>query len=290
MTLTAKPIVCLTALGLFACTTATEIDDSASIASPELVPLWVTADLSEPESVLPLGDGTYLVSLVGGEGRVKDGNGAIAKLGADGSMINAAWATGLDAPKGLGMADGKVFVSDIDRVVTIDADTDTLLESVAVPGAGFLNDVLAWNGQVLVSDSANARIYSLRGSEVEVWMEDAELDGVNGLFDGGSHLIVSNMGTGTLLSVDTDTKAFDVIGDGMENADGIIALDDGTYIVSSWPGTLYHVRGDGSTPSVLLDTTAEPATLLNDIARDGDRLLIPNWSPGSVSAYQIVSG
>ena len=36
----------------------------------------------------------------------------------------------------------------------------------------------------------------------------------------------------------------------MENADGIAVLDDGSYLVSSWPGLIWHVTQDGATTEI----------------------------------------
>jgi len=251
-----------------------------------LTPLWTLDGLAQPESIIPRGDGTYIVSLVNGEGSEKDGNGTLALISADGELLQSDWVSQLDAPKGLARTDTRLFVSDIDQLVEIDLATGEIVQRVTVADAGFLNDVLVFGDTVLVSDSRKARIVSVRDSGASVWLEDARLEGVNGLFDDGERLIVSTMTEGALLAVNPDTKAMTQLGEAMENADGIVRLDNGTFLVSSWPGTIYQLSGDGTPSSVVMDTTGTPI-LQNDMVRDGDLLLIPNWVPGSVSAYRL---
>jgi hypothetical protein len=46
----------------------------------------------------------------------------ISKVSPKGKMVNLKWMTGLDAPKGAAIHDGKLFVTDIDRLVEIGID------------------------------------------------------------------------------------------------------------------------------------------------------------------------
>jgi hypothetical protein len=93
------------------------------------------------------------------------------------------------------------------------------------------------------------------------------------------------MSAGELLIINPETKAIDVIGAGMENADGIGQLSDGSFIISSWPGQLWHVNGLVQT--LLQDTTGDTPILMNDILLSGDMLITPNWVPGTVRGYGV---
>lgn len=75
------------------------------------------------------------------------------------------------------------------------------------------------------------------------------------------------------------------LAEGLGDADGVAALGDGAYLVGEWPGRLFHVAGDGSA-SVLLDQR-EAKHYLNDFIPVGDRLIVPNWEPSTVSAYRL---
>ena len=107
--------------------------------------LWETSGLKTPESALPVpAEGFAYVSNVAGKPTDKDGNGFISKVSlADGKIIALEWAKGLDAPKGLALAGGKLYAADIDKLVEIDAGSGKILARYDAPGSQFLNDVAA---------------------------------------------------------------------------------------------------------------------------------------------------
>jgi hypothetical protein len=244
-----------------------------------------TEGLANPESLLAGADGQFYVSNVNGEGEAKDGNGFIATMTPGGPVAILDWVTGLDAPKGMALKDGRLFVSDIDRIVEISTSERKVVARHAARGAKFLNDVaLAPDGSVLASDSGGARIYALKEGAVSVWLADAALSSINGLLPEASRLIVTTM-DGKLLAIDWTTKAITTLASDLGQADGVAALGDGAYIVGEWPGRLFEVKADG-TSRVVLDMR-EAKVLLNDFLLIGDTLHVPNWEPGTVTAYRV---
>lgn len=244
---------------------------------------WVLDGFESPESVLSTGDGnTFFVSNVVGEGRAKDGLGYISVISRDGTLIEKTWVSGLDAPKGMIISDGYLFVSDIDHLVKIDIARREITDRIPIEGASFLNDVTKSEDGILVSDSGGAKIYNFIDGTVSVWFQDDSLEGVNGLTAQADRLLITTMAKGELLSLDWKTKELTVIATGMKNADGIEQHRDGSFIVSSWPGKLYRVAPDG-TYSVLLDTEADEI-YMNDITLVDDTIIAPNWRPGTVRA------
>lgn len=258
-------------------------------APPPLEVAWTAHGLANPESVAVSVDGaTLYVSNVAGEGAARDGVGFIARLSARGEVLEREWVTGLHAPKGLLLRDGTLFVSDIDALVEIDVARGAVVARHAIDGAKFLNDVaLARDGRVLVSDSAGARIYAWDGKAATPWLEHDELRSVNGLLPEAARLVVSTM-QGKLLAVDWETRAVTVLATGLGNGDGIARLDDGSYLVSEWPGRLFQVHGEGEAARIetLLDGR-EAKVFLNDFLRHGDLLLAPNWEPSTLTAYRL---
>lgn len=255
-------------------------------ADPVLTPLWTAPGFANPESIALSADGEFLfVSNVDGEGDARDGKGRIDRLALDGKLLQRGWAIGLDGPKGLALRGGTLYASDITALVEIDSDDGKLIARHEVPDAGFLNDVaLAPGGEVLVSDSAKSRIYALRDGKLETWLEHDLLRSINGLLPEAERLVASTM-QGRLLAIDWTTRAVSVLAEGLGDGDGIAALGGGNYLVSEWPGRLFHVSA-GGTASTLLDTRAQKR-YLNDFLLVGDRLIVPNWEPGSVSAYHL---
>ncbi len=149
---------------------------SAAFAAVSAQPavLWETTGLKTPESALAVpAEGFAYVSNVAGKPTEKDGNGFISKVSlADGKIIALEWAKGMDAPKGLALAGGKLYTADIDKLVEIDPASGKILAKYDAPGAMFLNDVAAdAQGNVYVSDSNTSTIWRLAGGKLEKWLD-----------------------------------------------------------------------------------------------------------------------
>lgn len=252
----------------------------------QLEPTWTATGLLDPESIALGEDGSFLyVSNVDGDAAVKDGKGSISRLGRDGKMLEAAWVEGLHAPKGIALHDGHLYVSDIDALVEIDIASAAIVNRHAVADAQFLNDVaITRDGEVLVSDSSAGRIHVLRDGQITPWLDDPLLARVNGLLPQADRLIAATM-EGRLLAIDWTSKAITPLAKGLGKADGIGALAEGGFVVSDWPGRLFHVDTNGR-KSILLDVRKQSHTI-NDLLLDGDALYLPNWEPGTISAYRI---
>lgn len=123
--------------------------------------LWALDGFLNPESALydSTRDVIY-VSNVNGAPTEKDGAGHISRMTMDGKMQDAEWVTGLNAPKGLVQYENQLFVSDIDRLVSIDVDTGKVSGTWEAEGAKFLNDLTVdESGRVYVSDMITDSIY-----------------------------------------------------------------------------------------------------------------------------------
>ena len=294
-----KPALLLTAAALFlaACQPADDTPPAEAApapqidtapATPENAPVsltekWVATGFSAPEGVAAAPGGGYFISNVAGNGGEKDGSGWVSKLSGDGEIEAEQFAIGMDAPKGMAVDRGILYVADLDRIHLVDPDDGTLLRTLTIEGAEGLNDMTVWNASVLVADSQTGRIYRLSGDEADIWLEDERLAGVSGLTSNGDRLLIATMESGSLYEI-TEAKTLNEIATGMKNADGIGVLESG-YLVSSWPGQVWHVSKDGKTTEIL--NTQANGILQNDLTLIGDTLIIPNWMPGTVTAWTV---
>ena len=260
-----------------------ETDASATAARPELEQIWVTDGFSSPEGVA-IAEDFLFISNVAGEGNAKDGEGWISRLSLDGELLDEKWIEGLNAPKGMAIRDGKLFVSDYDAYHVIDIETAQIENTYPVEGAGFLNDIAVWQGSVYMSDSGSARIFQVDVNGYKEWLADDRLSGINGLTADGDRLLIATMDSGSLYET-LGARDLTQIATGMENADGIAVLDDGSYLVSSWPGQIWHVSDTGVV-SEIHDTQADEI-YQNDLTRIGDLIIVPNWQPGTVTAWRL---
>lgn len=268
----------------------------ALAAEPQQV--WQAEGLDGPESaVLDADEGVLYVSNVNGEAGAADGNGYISKLSLKGEILDQEWATGLDAPKGLALHDGKLYVSDIDKLVVIDTATGEILASHEAPGATFLNDVSAHeDGRVFVSDMMQNQIWKLEGDQFELWLEDEALGNPNGVLAEGDRLLLATWGKpkedfstdvpGHLKAIDYATKEITDVGDEpVGNLDGIEADGQGGYLVTDWlSGGLYKFDAEGKA-EMIMDLNQGSAD--HEYVESENLVVIPMMMDGTVAAYKV---
>jgi sugar lactone lactonase YvrE len=268
-------------------------------ACAQPVVLWETTGLKTPESALPVpAEGFAYVSNVAGNPTDKDGNGFISKVSlADGKIIALEWAKGLDAPKGLALAGGKLYASDIDKLVEIDAKTGKILAKYDAPGSQFLNDIAVdAQGNVYVSDSSTSAIWRLAGGKFEKWLEDPALKFPNGLHVSGDKLIIAAWGApGTsaqssapsnLVAVSLADRKISDLGDGtpVGNLDGI-EPDGDDFLVTDWvAGALYRIDRKGKATQ-LLDLSQGSADI--GYVPEKKLLLVPMMLDDKLVAYKV---
>ncbi len=254
--------------------------------------------LATPESVLYVpGDDVYLVSNINGAPVDKDGNGFISRLAPDGSVLDLKWIDGaapgvaLDAPKGMAVAGGVLYVADITELRMFDASTGRPMGSVEVPGSTFLNDVAAGrDGGVYVTDSGldaqfqptgTDAIYRYRNGTLDPVIGGPELDHPNGVtvLPSGALLVVPFGGSKAMYQVQGGSvishQALPV-----GQLDGVVLLPGGDVLVSSWASSsVVRVAPDGTAVTVAEGAPA-PADIGYDSARN--RLLIPLFNDDAV--------
>ena len=249
--------------------------------------VWeTTAELKTPESVLFDEENEIMyVANINGDPTAKDGNGFISILNADGSEKNLEWVTGLDAPKGMALYDGKLYVSDIDRLVEIDVQSGKIISRFHAANAVFLNDVAACsNGMILVSDTRTAKIHALINGSLTLWMEGKPLETPNGLFTEMGKLYI---GDKNIYEVDIQTKEIKQIIADAGGVDGLEKNNEGEFVFSNWPGRVFVHRNGKNVK--LLDTTAEEINTADlDFALKLDLVLIPTFFDNKIVAYRIV--
>lgn len=260
--------------------------------------LWEATGLQNPESALPdTAAGVIYVSNVAGGPADKDGNGFISKLSLDGKVTAEKWVTGLDAPKGLALHNGKLFTADVDKLVEIDVATGTVTKHEAA-GAKILNDVAVdGEGQIYVTDWQGNAIWRLADGAFEKWLESPDLKNPNGIIVEGNKLIVAAWGPmqpdfssktpGNLLAVSLVDKTIANLGSGapVGNLDGLEPFDADSYIVTDWiAGKVFQISRTGEA-KVLLSLGQGTADL--NFSPDSHTAIIPLMVENKVVAYKF---
>jgi hypothetical protein len=255
--------------------------------NPQLKKLWETdSTLRVPESVLYYaGENVLFVSNIDGKPEQKDLKGSISKVGTDGKIIDLDWATNLSAPKGMGIFEGNLFVADIAEVVVLDLKTGKVVRRIPVKDAVFLNDVtIDKAGTVYVSDSRAGKVYSISNDEVSLYMD--KKNGVNGLLAVDDHLYMTVRDT--VYKADKNKKLVTITTGIDGSSDGIVMVDDSSFLVSCWNGVIYYVGSDGS-KKILIDTRAEKLKSADIGFNPRDKtLFVPTFYKNTVAAYEFV--
>lgn len=256
---------------------------TVSQAQHTLEKIWETdTTLAVPESVLFDKTAIY-VSLIDGAPWDVDGKGEIAKIDKNGKILNATWVTGLNAPKGMGVWDKKLFVADVTEVVVISTATGKIESKIPVEGATGLNDItIDKNGMVYVSDSKLGKVHQIKKGKAELYLSD--LKGVNGLKAVGNDLYL--LTANDVFKTGADKKLVSIAVTEI-GGDGIEPVGNGDFVISCWPGLIYYMDKDGKL-STLLDTREQKRNTADIGYNSAERIVyVPTFFKKSVVAYKL---
>jgi hypothetical protein len=220
------------------------------------------AGLTNPESVLYDADqDVYFVSNVNGDPSAADKNGFVSKVAPDGKVLDLKWidgskpATELNGPKGLAIVGEKLYVADINALRMFDRKSGKAKGKLVVPRATFLNDL---------SPAPDGRTLYLSDS---------------GLKSGASGF--EPTGTDAVWTFDTKRVAVKPLIKGTElnRPNGVLADEDGVWVVTFGSNELYHVTRKGEKGPV----TKLPKGSLDGIVQIADgSLLVSSWEESAV--------
>ncbi|MEB2780209.1 ATP-binding protein [Algoriphagus sp. C2-6-M1] len=262
----------------------TEVVAVEEAKTPTLTKIWETdSTLTTNESVLyDAATGKIYVANIDGDPSGKDGKGSISILDKDGKIVNQNWVTGLNAPKGMGITQGNLYVTDIDQVVEINLESGKIIKKYAVEGGKFLNDLATYDGKVYFTDMNTGKVHLLDAGKISTVTEGHE--SINGIAIGEDGMLygLDKSGLKTLPSDDTS----ELLNGTVTGGDGLVILGDGNYIASRWAGEIYFVSSDGET--LLLDTKDAESNTADIGFIPGDNIvLVPTFFKNKVVAYKL---
>lgn len=261
----------------------TEDLEEASV-EPSLTLLWETPEeLITNESVLfDENSGVIYVANIEGNPTEKDGKGSISIISKSGEILVQEWVSGIDAPKGMGISNGKLYVTNIDELVEIDIETAKISNRISVAGAQFLNDVDTHGDKVYFSDMNTGKIHLYENGNLSLFAEGQE--SINGLRIGNDGTVYG-LDAGGLKKYNSE-GSFEIINSVVTGGDGLIILDENTFLASRWQGEIYIIQNGQETK--LLDTTsAESNTADIGYMAEENLVFVPTFFKNKVAAYKL---
>jgi len=244
----------------------------------------INQGLKTPESAQCYKGKIYISNIGNLPPNKKDGDGYISLLNLKGKVLNSKFIKSLNAPKGIAFCDGKLFVSDIDRVIVADPETGKVIKEIPIKGAKFLNDVACYKGKVFVSDTTTNSIYQIDADNYsqKLFIENPLLEGPNGIdFTKDGKMLVVSWGGGKLLEVDGGIK---VLASGFENLDGIVVLPSGKVLFSDFSAGKIYSYFKGKVKLVAKGFTS-PADI--GYCKETGELLVPEFLMNDVKVLKV---
>jgi len=275
-------------------TTPYQVADASGLKTPESVRYDAAQDL-------------WFVSNINGNPSVKDGNGFILRLQADGrAMDSLPFIEGgkngvvLNAPKGMALVGDTLWVADIDAVRAFNARTGAALASIDIKGATFLNDVVAGpDGSIYITDTGIRfdakgqlshpgpdRLVQVIGSEYKTVANFDGAPGPNGIaYDAANQrFLINAFASKNFYAWKPGMAKPDSIGVGAGAGDGLEVLADGRVLYTSWADSSLSAFANGAS-TTLIKGFASPADIGYDTKRN--RVAVPLFNDGRVVILQL---
>lgn len=217
----------------------------------------------------------------------RDENGFISRIGLDGKILEHKWATGgMSAPKGMTIRGDKLYVADLGDLVEIQMPRGEITNRYTYAGRGRFNDVtMDPAGTLYVSASDGTEVFALRDGKLEVAVDS--LKSPNGILHDGNRLLIAQWNAKALSEADLRSKMATIRTEGINNPDGIQALPDGGYLVSSWEGKITYVDPTWKAHQIL-DTSGDKIGAADiEYIADQQLLIVPTFFHNRVMAYRV---
>jgi hypothetical protein len=231
---------------------------------------------------------TLFVSCINGTPSDKNGSGFIARLTPAGQIETLEWVTGLNAPKGMGVYENRLYVTDIDELVIVDINQGSVMERIPLEGASFLNDIdVDTDGTVYISDSDTGILWIYENGEPRQWITEG-LERPNGLYVEESRVLLTSSGSSDLKVIDKSSGTFESVTSGIGAGDGLeYAGKDGYYIATSWSGEVFLIHPDYSKETLLKTSDQEINSADIGFNISEQVLYVPTFYDNRVVAYRL---
>lgn len=268
--------------------------------SPATQPAWkaeqvaVVEGMNVPESVLvdPATGTAYVSNVEAGPGQAwtADGKAFIARLSPGGKLDVLRWREStkpcpLNAPKGMCLSVGFLYVADIDRVVRFPLAGGAAGEVVEGVRGRQLNDMASREKAVYVSDTGAGKIYQIDRSPPREVKAPKTVNGITFFKD---RMFAVSWGLHEVYELDPAGKKEPTpfgLAPHFKSLDGIEVLGDGTFVVSDFvAGRVCTISPDRKTVRTLA-AVKTPADI--GVDRKRSLLYVPQFDHKKVVIYAL---
>ncbi|NVJ86901.1 MAG: ATP-binding protein [Algoriphagus sp.] len=255
------------------------------VKTPSLTLVWETPETLETVESVLFDESTgkiYTSNIIGMDPLEKDGKGSISIIGTDGSIIEQDWVTGLNAPKGMAISNGHLYVTDIDQLVEINLESGEITNKWAVEGSQFLNDVAAHDGVVYFTDMNTGKVHRYQNGSISTVSEGhTSINGIAVANDGN----IYGLDESGLKKWNADGSTT-IVNAEVTGGDGLVILGNDNFVASRWVGEIWFVSPDGATK--MLDTKeAESNTADIGFNASENIVYVPTFFKNKVAAYKL---
>ena len=224
-----------------------------------------------------------LASNRGNPETIEKNDAYVSLINPDGSVHTAKWIGAtrdgltLNDPLGSAIANGVLYLGDIDTVRSFDLKTGMPKGAVTIPEANVLNGIAAAaDGTVYVSNTRDPqRVYKVTpDGKSSIFVNGAPLAQPNGVaLDPAGNVVVINIGDNAVLTFDKSAKLIKTEHSNQSGNDGLVVLADGTKYVSSVRfGSVSRIR-PGKPAEIIASGIPSPASMCYDSKQN--QLVIP---------------
>jgi DNA-binding beta-propeller fold protein YncE len=279
-----------------------------SVQMSDRVPIFDRVAFASPAAIVYDAErDLYWVSNLNGEG--PKGKGFISRLEPTAERSTLNYIDGqkpgvtLESPRGLAVFGDVLYVADVKSVRKFKASTGESLGDIDIPGAALLTDVaVAIDGSLYVADvggdpdeaslpdTGRDAVYQVSPTgQVSTVTQRQNLGGPYALAANETGLWVTCAGSNELLLLVPSADGSPVADAGRLPLPGgaprgIVAMPDGTFVISNDAGSIYRGFRDGPFQPLLSDLEL-PADLGYDTRRQ--RLLIPLLGGHSLAIFEL---
>lgn len=209
--------------------------------------------------------------------------GYVCKVNLFGEIIDTLSIPELREPKGLAVVDSHLYITDLNRVVRYNIETDSVDHVYLIPKALYLADIVSNRlGEIYISDSHASMLYKISGDSSVVFCRDTLCHNIAGLCMDGDDIVAGVKNAVLRIGPNGKVK---VVSNTNYSTCGIKSIDNGVYLASDFVGNIHYIKNGKSSVSVKKTSDVNSADFEYVAAQR--MIYMPTYIDNSLSILQV---